>query len=48
MKKRTLTVYKNVTQYNNKQKHSHDSVTNKNINTVIAVLFSWLLYGVAF
>ena len=27
-KKRTLTVYQNVTQYNNKQKHSHDSVTN--------------------
>jgi hypothetical protein len=29
--KRTTTVYRNVTQYNNKQKHSHDSVTNSNI-----------------
>jgi hypothetical protein len=27
-KKRTPTVYQNVTQYNKEQKHSHDSVTN--------------------
>jgi hypothetical protein len=30
-KKRTPTVYQNVTQQKNKQIHSHDSVTNLNI-----------------
>jgi hypothetical protein len=33
-KKRTLTVYKNITQYNNQQKHSHDSVTNSNMLSI--------------
>jgi hypothetical protein len=42
-KKRTLTVYKNITRYNNKQKHSHDSVTIYSSNMlsiwVMAVFF---------
>ena len=33
-KKRKPTVYRNVTQYNDQQKHSHDSVTNLNILSI--------------
>jgi hypothetical protein len=36
-KKRTLTVYQNVTQYNNQQKHSHDSEYILVSDTIMAV-----------
>jgi hypothetical protein len=37
-KKTTLTVYKNITQYNNQQKHRHDSVTNSNMLSIWPII----------